>query len=541
MRFLWMSNSPWSPTGYGAQTKHMLPLLRDQGHDVACFAYWGLEGSPIHWEGFKVYPPIFDKYGNDAVREHMRDWQAEALFTLFDPFVIYEEYIQPVGWRWFPWVPIDSDGLPHGFDVLKQARLVIAMSEHGRRQLLEAGYDDNRVFMIPHGVDCRVHRNRTEEQRRAVRETLGLDPEAFIVGMVQANKGDRKAIDVQIKAFAEFRRQYKADDAHLYLHIEPTSAMGGIDIEDELMRLGLKDQNIVHRTGLYPLRVGVEESTMSTLYGCFDVLLQVTSGEGFGIPIIEAQANGVPVIVNDCTSMPELVANGGWVAGDPSPMRARHGGTHYLPRMQSIVDCLGDLYKLSWEQVQQRRDDARLFAEQFDWPNLAEKCWRPLLSVIEDAVAPRVWSSLGEFNGKEREYLPGQAKRVGFLWGPDVESGELDEWVLAMESPVLELVICPPDQIAWGLDAYMIVDELNYADEDLDRIIASDAKVWGLLLGDAFGSRKEIHDRMEEMFTVDAKWILAAEIHGMSDDNRWKITTVSNPYDMWERVAKCLI
>lgn len=33
-------------------------------------------------------------------------------------------------------------------------------------------------------------------------------------------------------------------------------------------------------------------------------------GEGFGIPIIEAQAAGCPVIVTDCTAMTELCLSG---------------------------------------------------------------------------------------------------------------------------------------------------------------------------------------------------------------------------------------
>jgi glycosyltransferase involved in cell wall biosynthesis len=538
MRLLWMSNAPWVGTGYGMQTKHMLPILRDQGHDAACFAYWGLEGSPIDWEGFRIYPPLFDKWGNDAVREHMRDWQADALLTLFDPFVIDPFYVSAVGWRWFPWVPIDSDGLPRGFEVLEHARFIIAMSEHGRRQLLEAGHPEEKVFNIPHGVDCRIHRNRSEEERRDLRTQLGLDPEAFIVGMVQANKGSRKALDVQIKAFAEFRRRYHADDAQLYLHIEPTNAMGGMDIEDELERLELKDRGIVHRTGLYHLRSGVDEVTMSQIYGCFDVLLQASSGEGFGVPIIEAQANGVPVIVNDCSAMPELVPNRDLVCADPTPIRSSHGGTHYIPNIDTIVESLNKLYKSSWSGVIERRDEARGWAEQYDWPNLAEKAWKPMLLAIEDAVAPRVWSARAEFNGEDGRGQGEQVKRVGLLWGPDVESEDLAALVTTCQD--LEVAICPPDQVVWGLDAYVIVDEDCYVDEDLDRILASGVPILTYVMGSGFGSRKDLHDRAAEILCTDLRWTVAAEEHGIDPANLEKFVEVTN-LELWERVAKWLM
>ena len=40
-------------------------------------------------------------------------------------------------------------------------------------------------------------------------------------------------------------------------------------------------------------------------------------GEGFGIPIIEAQACGVPVIASDHSAMTELTHAGTLVSGDP--------------------------------------------------------------------------------------------------------------------------------------------------------------------------------------------------------------------------------
>ena len=46
----------------------------------------------------------------------------------------------------------------------------------------------------------------------------------------------------------------------------------------------------------YTYLLGWPEERMAQLYNAFDVLSLASSGEGFGIPLIEAQACGVPVV-----------------------------------------------------------------------------------------------------------------------------------------------------------------------------------------------------------------------------------------------------
>lgn len=359
----------------------MLPLLRDSGYDTSCFAYYGLDGGPIVWNGFPIYPPGLDQYGNDALEGHIAESKADALITLFDPFVCMEEVYQALKVPWLAWAPVDSDGLANGFDVLKHARYVVALSQHGAVQLERGGVNPDQIMLIPHGVDCQLFRNRTEEERATLRDSLGVPADCFLVGLVQANKGGRKAIDVQIEAFARF--QAKNEDAHLYIHTEPTVAMGGVNLEHCIEDSGLMGKGVVHRTSDYYARTGVQEQTMAKIIGSFDVLLHATCGEGFGIPIIEAQASGVPAIVNDCSAMPELARHKELICRNPAQFRAPHGGWHFLPQIDEIQRCLEHVYKMSWPRVEEWRADCARFAQiNFDWPIIQTK-WKAILTLLE--------------------------------------------------------------------------------------------------------------------------------------------------------------
>lgn len=63
--------------------------------------------------------------------------------------------------------------------------------------------------------------------------------------------------------------------------------------------------------------MGMPDTHIADLYRAADVLLSPSMGEGFGLPIAEAQACGCPVITQDCSSMSELTING--IAIEPGP------------------------------------------------------------------------------------------------------------------------------------------------------------------------------------------------------------------------------
>ncbi len=188
----------------------------------------------------------------------------------------------------------------------------------------------------------------SDEQTRA-RYTEG-DEYFLYVGAIHP----RKNVINLLKAFYRFKKFYRcsyrlvlvgrvawmSDDFERYLSEHPYRA------------------DIIHLQGL-------DSDALASIYSAAYAFVYPSLFEGFGMPILESLQSGVPVIVSDTSSMPEVAGAAGLLIDPESP--------------QDIADKMAMLYK-DEALYAELRSRCAAQAAHFSWEDTSQSIWDMLMA-----------------------------------------------------------------------------------------------------------------------------------------------------------------
>lgn len=377
-----VSNSPYSATGYGTQAGYLVDRFARHGLRTAVQSNYGLEGR-FDWIDtphgkVKHYPKGFKPYSDDVISLWHDDWKKQnpglksALMTLYDVWVYDQiKFDDPI----FAYVPIDHVTMPPLVQkfLMRENVTPVTMSEHGQRMLEQR---DIKSVYAPHSVDTSVFLPTHDIGGVPTREFMGVKDDQFLVSIFAANKSNgilhRKALVEQIMAFSIFKQTHK--DAVLYLHMESSKVFGGFNIPVITQALGLTDKDVIIANSTQ-LRVGYSQEHLAALYTASDVVLNATMGEGFGVCSIEAQACGTRLITSNWTASQDLAGPDSFLVDGQPFWDEPQAAFYQLPLIPSIANSLELAYKeprgVSLQSVK--------FAKQFDTEKVWTKYWMPIL------------------------------------------------------------------------------------------------------------------------------------------------------------------
>ena len=368
-RVLIHSNAPWQPSGYGKQCAHLVRTLQQLGHEVVVSAFSGLTGAPIDWQGVTVLPAGMYEYGVDVLLPHIEHVQPDLTIALMDVWKLgpIGEALRNVNMA--AWVPADCaplSRLDHAF-LEGSGVKPIAMSRFGWQRMVDAGLTP---AYAPHVVDRTVFSPLDHDDRVKYREAYGVQGK-FVIGLCAANNdATRKAFPEQFEAFRRFHRKHP--ESALWVHSIARSARG-LDLNRLALEVGI-EPDAIRITDTYAQISGMFDDTlMADWYGILDVLSACSYAEGFGVPMIEAQGCGTPVVSTNGGAMEEMRGHGWGVTADPywNPV---HGAWWQRPR----IDAIARAYEKALAQAPGRREAAREFTAPYGADTAADT-WRSIL------------------------------------------------------------------------------------------------------------------------------------------------------------------
>ena len=250
--------------------------------------------------------------------------RARTVVTFHDLFVMTREY--------------SGDAFRKRFtlqarEAARRADAIVAVSRFTAGQVEELlGVDPRRIHVVPHGV----------RPLPAAPVSIAREPVILSVGALQLRKNTLGLVRAFERMPREWRLVLAGSAGHGYAEtIRPA-------IEASPRREGIE------------MPGWVDDAALSRLYARASVFAFPSLDEGFGIPVLEAMAAGVPVLASNTSSLPEVCGDAALLV-DPRDVEAiAHGLTRLIEDGALRADLI--------ERGKRR-------AAEFTWEACARRTW----------------------------------------------------------------------------------------------------------------------------------------------------------------------
>jgi glycosyltransferase involved in cell wall biosynthesis len=225
---------------------------------------------------------------------------------------------------------------------VKRAAGLIAVSENTKRDAVELlNLDPDRVQVIYSGIAEPYFRTTADAVLRVVQKYDLKRPYILYVGTIEP----RKNVDTLLDAYQQLPNSIRSD-AGLVI-------AGPMGWASESTRRRLEEsKNGVRYLGYVP------EDDLPALMAGAIVFTYLSRYEGFGFPVAQSMACGVPVVVSNSSSLPEVAGDAGLLVDPESPSEV----AATLDRLLTGAELRSDLSQRG-----------RTRAEQFRWGECARR------------------------------------------------------------------------------------------------------------------------------------------------------------------------
>jgi glycosyltransferase involved in cell wall biosynthesis len=231
---------------------------------------------------------------------------------------------------------------------------VITISNFSKKEILSFfKVPDQKIKVIYHGVQKILSLSK-EESEKILRKLNVRKPYFFYIGLIMPHKNILNLLN----AFKILNKKYPDYRLILAGYLRPEL----LNLEDAIKKLNL--QGKVQYVG------PVEEKEKVVLYKNSLALVFPSFHEGFGLPVLEAQSLGVPVLTSNVTALPEAAGEGALYV-DPYDVEEITRG---MERIAFDENLRKDLIKKGYENI-----------KRFSWENAAKELLKVFKEVYESS------------------------------------------------------------------------------------------------------------------------------------------------------------
>lgn len=365
------SDSPYVTSGFGAVNKMIIQAALKRDWEISVLGALDFTMDPVRIKAapFNYFPTISgDEMGERFSPDFIRITKPDRIFLLGDPgsldrrlYILRNTGMTSDGCKVITYFPIE--GLPLFPSIANQARssdAPITYCKFGQEELKKEGVDN--VGQAYHGWDHYTPESFTAEEKQHLKNIFGFN-DSFVVAQIGVNKRTNNQPKV-IEAASIIKKNWpnKASNIIFYLHCKAVDQhiLGGYDLtwmpnsydvtdmilikpdkgEYKYAYEPYKDKEMNKEFFLNLKRPPKWEDRMALWHiapysikmNCFDLVIDPSSVQGFGLPPLEAIVTGIPIIsVNDGTCRSEIYGDVCYMMEpDPENYSIWHLGTKLI-------------------------------------------------------------------------------------------------------------------------------------------------------------------------------------------------------------------
>ena len=244
-------------------------------------------------------------------------------------------------------------------------------SNWSKKGFLSAGFRDDQVVVVPHGVDLNTFNLISQEEKKKIRNKYKIKYDDFVLTNISAmtvNKG----VEVLIAAYGMLKKKHK----NLKLILKDQSNLYEWKVDFPMKKVfesEFNQKNKIFNDEMYKDIIVISENLdfdqLRDIYSITDCYVSPYKAEGFNLTPLEAAACGTQIVVTDGGSTDDYFDD---CMGFKIESKEKNLNNNIFlsPKIDSLIDILNSIINKTDDKKEIR---SKLVRKNFSWESVVKK------------------------------------------------------------------------------------------------------------------------------------------------------------------------